>query len=81
LVVGGGDVVVVVAREADDDDGVGGSGGTGAESLVDGFGALVGVVASSLQSGGFQRGHFFASAESSGTSTISLSLRSKTLIR
>jgi hypothetical protein len=76
--------VVVVAREAEDDDGVGGSGGTGAESLVDGFGvpeSLIGVVASSLQSGGFQRGHFLASTESSGTSTISLLLRSKTLIR
>lgn len=32
-------------------------------------------------SGGFQRGHFFASAESSGTSTISLSLRSQRLNR
>lgn len=31
--------------------------------------------------GGFQRGHFFASAESSGTSTISLSSRSQRLNR
>jgi hypothetical protein len=37
--------------------------------------------ASSALSGGFQRGHFLASAESSGTSTISLSLHSQRSIR
>ena len=88
-VVGGdGREVVVdsgVARE--EDDGAGGGGGTGGESLADGFDApssLVGVACaavSSLPSGGFQSGHFFASAESSGTSSTSLSLRSNTLIR
>jgi hypothetical protein len=37
------------------------------------------AAASFWPSGGFQRGHCFASAESSGTSTISLSLRSQRL--
>jgi hypothetical protein len=57
--------------------------GAGAGSSVDGVGVpeplSCGTAASIWPSGGFQRGHFFASAESSGTSTISLSLRSQRL--
>jgi hypothetical protein len=88
-VVVGSDVV-----GEEEDDGAGG-GRTGSESLADGFGfdfdapsswggvgvACVAVDSSVWPSGGFQRGHFFASAESSGTSNTSLSLRSDTLIR
>jgi hypothetical protein len=52
--------------------------GAGADggSSMDGVGVprplSRGTAASFWPSGGFQRGHFFASAESSGTSTISL---------
>jgi hypothetical protein len=55
----------------------------GGGSSVDGVGVPdplpCGTAASFWPSGGLQRGHFFASAESSGTSTISLSLRSQRL--
>lgn len=65
-------------------EGGGGVGDAGGKSpAVDGLGTpespLFGVVASSCPSVGFQRGHFFASAESSGISTISLSSHSKRL--
>jgi hypothetical protein len=70
--VGGG--CVAVATEDDDDAAADGN------SSVDGAAMprrLLDVAASSWPSGGFHRGHFLASFESSGTSTISLSLRSQ----
>ena len=67
----------------DDDDADAAAIAAGGTSSVDGAGVpeplSCGTAASFWPSGGFQRGHFFASAESSGTSTISLSLRSQRL--
>ena len=57
---------------------------SGGVSSVDGVGMpepLSCGTGSSWPFGGFQRGHFLASAESSGTSTTSLSLRSQRLIQ
>jgi len=65
------------ALAVEGDDVVGKSAGDGVVVLE----LSSGVAAASEFSGGFQRGHFFASVESSGTSTISLSSRSQKLIR
>jgi hypothetical protein len=66
-----------------DDDADSAAAAAGGGSSVDGVGVPEplsrGIAASFWPSGGFQRGHFFASAESSGTSTVSLSLRSQRL--
>jgi hypothetical protein len=64
-------VDVVAAAAAGDSSG----GGVGLLKL------LLRGTASSWPFGGFQRGHLLASVESSGTSTISLSLRSQRLTR
>ena len=58
---------VVVAEE---DDGAGGNPAGGVDMLEPSL-----LLTSSMVSGGFQSGQFLASFESSGTSTISLSLR------
>ena len=70
------------------EDGVGGAtAAAGGDSSVEVGGGvsllelLLPGTASSWPFGGFQRGHLLASAESSGTSTISLSLRSQRLTR
>jgi hypothetical protein len=73
----------VDGTEDDDDAGAVVAAAAGGGSAVDGVGVPEplprGTAASFWPSGGFQKGHFFASAESSGTSTISLSLRSQRL--
>ena len=70
------------------EDGVGGAtaaaGGDSSVEVRGGVGLLellLRGITSSWPFGGFQRGHLLASAESSGTSTISLSLRSQRLTR
>ena len=68
------------ALAAEGDDAMGKSAGDGVAAVLP-VESSSGVAAASKFSGGFQRGHFFASVESSGTSTISLSSRSPKLIR
>jgi hypothetical protein len=69
------DVVAAAAAAAAGDSSVEVVGGVGLLKL------LLRGTASSWPFGGFQRGHLLASVESSGTSTISLSLRSQRLTR
>jgi hypothetical protein len=74
-------------EDGDDDDAAAAAVAAGGYSSVEVEGGvgllelLLRGTASSWPFGGFQRGHFLASVESSATSTISLSLRSQRLIR
>lgn len=70
--VGGGCAVV-----ATEDDAAAADGNSSVDDGAAMLRPLLDVAPSSWPSGGFQRGHFLASFESSGTSTISLSLRSQ----